>query len=79
MQRATAAGAKVVQPMKDQFYGDRTGSLRDPFGHVWHLATHKEDVSMAEMKKRAEQAAKGAGETSATASLSRVGRSSRSK
>jgi PhnB protein len=36
-----------VQPMKDQFYGDRTGRLRDPFGHVWHLATHKQDLSMA--------------------------------
>ena len=63
MQRATEAGGTVVQPMKDQFYGDRTGSLRDPFGHVWHLATHKEDLSMAELKKRAEQAAKGAGQT----------------
>jgi PhnB protein len=61
MQRATEAGGTVVQPLKDQFYGDRTGSLRDPFGHVWHLATHKEDLSMAELKKRAEQAAKGAG------------------
>ena len=63
MQCATEAGGTVVQPMKDQFYGDRAGSLRDPFGHVWHLATHKEDLSMAELKKRAEQAAKGAGET----------------
>ena len=61
MQRATEAGGTVVQPMKDQFYGDRTGRLRDPFGHVWHLATHKEDLSMAELQKRAEQAAKGAG------------------
>ena len=63
MQHATEEGGTVVQPMKEQFYGDRTGSLRDPFGHVWHLATHKEDLSMAELKKRAEQAAKGAGET----------------
>jgi PhnB protein len=63
MQRAMAAGGTVVQPMKDQFYGDRTGSLRDPFGHVWHLATRKENLSMAELKKRATQAAKEAGGT----------------
>ena len=61
MQRAMAAGGTVVQPMADQFYGDRTGSLRDPFGHVWHLATRKENLSMAELKKRAAQAAKQAG------------------
>jgi PhnB protein len=47
--------------MADQFYGDRTGSLRDPFGHVWHLATRKKNLSMAELKKRAAQAAKQAG------------------
>ena len=38
--------------MKDQFYGDRTGTVRDPFGHVWHLATHKEDVSPEEIARR---------------------------
>jgi len=59
--RATAAGAKVVRPVQDQFYGDRTGSIEDPFGHLWHVATHKEDLSMAEMKRRAEKAAKQAG------------------
>ena len=59
--RATAAGAKVVRPVQDQFYGDRTGSIEDPFGHVWHVATHKEDLSMAEMKRRAEKMAKQAG------------------
>jgi PhnB protein len=59
--RATAAGAKVVRPVQDQFYGDRTGSIEDPFGHLWHVATHKEDLSMAEMKRRAEQAAAQAG------------------
>jgi PhnB protein len=63
MQRAMAAGGSVVQPMADQFYGDRTGSLRDPFGHVWHLATRKENLSMAELKKRAAQAAKERGGT----------------
>jgi PhnB protein len=59
--RATAAGAKVVRPVQDQFYGDRTGSIEDPFGHMWHVATHKEDLSMAEMKRRAEKMAKQAG------------------
>jgi PhnB protein len=55
-ERALAAGAKLLQPVQDKFYGDRTGSIRDPFGHVWHLATHVEDLSKAEMKKRAEKA-----------------------
>ena len=55
--RATAAGAKVTRPVEDQFYGDRTGSIEDPFGHVWHLATRKEALSMAELKKRAAKAA----------------------
>ena len=56
--RAVAAGAKVVQEIEDKFYGDRSGSLEDPFGHVWHFATHKEDLSKAQLRKRAEQAAK---------------------
>ena len=51
--RAEAAGAKVRRPVADQFYGDRAGQLEDPFGHVWHFATHKEDVSSEEMQKRA--------------------------
>ncbi len=50
---AVAAGAKVQRPVADQFYGDRTGGVTDPFGHVWYIATHKEDVSSEEMKKRA--------------------------
>jgi len=58
VERAMAAGAKLTRPVADQFYGDRTGSLEDPFGHMWHVATHKEDLSMAELRKRAEQAAK---------------------
>ena len=41
--QALATGAKVVRPVKDQFYGDRSGTIEDPFGHVWHVATHKED------------------------------------
>src|SRR5262245_55785173 len=46
--QAVAAGAKVKQPVKDQFYGDRSGTLEDPFGHIWTVATHKEDLSMEE-------------------------------
>jgi PhnB protein len=57
--RAVAAGAKLIREVTDQFYGDRSGSLEDPFGHVWHIATHKEDLSKAEMRKRAEKAMKG--------------------
>lgn len=52
--QAVAAGAKVIKPVQDQFYGDRTGSLEDPFGHVWFLATHKEELSLEEINKRAE-------------------------
>jgi len=55
--RALAAGAKMLRPVKDQFYGDRTGTLSDPFGHQWTIATHKEDVSLEEMQKRAAAAA----------------------
>jgi len=51
--RAIAAGGKEQRPVKDQFYGDRSGTLEDPFGHVWHVATHKEDVSPEEMERRA--------------------------
>jgi PhnB protein len=50
--QATSAGAKSVRPMKDQFYGDRMGTLQDPFGHVWTIGTHIEDVSPEEMKRR---------------------------
>src|SRR5918996_1697278 len=42
-----------------KFYGDRTGSVQDPFGHIWHLATHVEDIPPKEMKRRAEEKAKG--------------------
>jgi PhnB protein len=57
--QAITAGAKVVRPVKDQFYGDRSGSLEDPFGHQWHIATHVEDVPPEEMKKRAAAAGRG--------------------
>jgi PhnB protein len=52
VERATAAGATVVRPVKDEFYGDRAGLIADPFGHKWHLATRKEDVSPQEMQQR---------------------------
>ena len=59
--RAIREGAKVLRAIEDKFYGDRTGSLEDPFGHVWHLATHTEDLSPAEMKRRGEAEAKKGG------------------
>jgi PhnB protein len=51
--KAVDAGAKVQRPVTNQFYGDRMGGIEDPFGHMWHIATHVEDVSPEEMKKRA--------------------------
>ena len=51
--RAVAAGAKVLRPIQDQFYGDRSGSVADPYGHVWHVATHKEDLAPEEIRRRA--------------------------
>jgi PhnB protein len=58
--RAVKAGAKLLHPVEDKFYGDRTGSVSDPYGHVWHLATHTEDLTAAQMRKRAAQATKSA-------------------
>ncbi len=52
--QAEQIGAKIVKPLQDQFYGDRTGALEDPFGHIWFLATHKEDLTPDEIRKRAE-------------------------
>jgi PhnB protein len=51
--QAVAVGAKVTRPLENKFYGDRMGSLTDPFGHEWHIATHVEDVSPEELQKRA--------------------------
>lgn len=51
-EQAVAAGATVRSPVQDQFYGDRTGNLTDPFGHQWTVGTHKEDVPVDEMKRR---------------------------
>ena len=50
--KAATEGAKILKPVADQFYGDRSGFIQDPFGHLWGIATHKEDVSDEEMKKR---------------------------
>jgi PhnB protein len=49
---AVAEGATILKPVQDQFYGDRNGFIRDPFGHLWGVATHVEDVSPAEMAER---------------------------
>ena len=53
VKQAVGAGAKVTRPVQDQFYGDRSGTLIDPYGHVWHVSTHKEDLSPEEINKRA--------------------------
>jgi len=52
--RAVDAGCKVIAPVMDMFWGDRFGKLEDPFGNQWSMATHKEDVSADEMRRRAE-------------------------
>ena len=52
--QAVAAGATLLRPVQDQFYGDRSGTFADPFGHVWTIATHKEDLSPEEIGRRAE-------------------------
>jgi PhnB protein len=53
--RAIETGAKELRPVEDQFYGDRSGTLNDPFGHTWTIATHMEDIPPEEMRKRAEK------------------------
>ncbi|HVE86480.1 MAG TPA: VOC family protein [Myxococcales bacterium] len=55
--RATGAGFTVVAPLQDMFWGDRWGQVKDPYGNVWQLATHLEDVSAEEMARRAKNAA----------------------
>ena len=52
VERAVAEGSRVERPVADQFYGDRLGTIVDPYGHRWYVATHKEDVTPAEMRKR---------------------------
>jgi PhnB protein len=52
VEKAVAAGAKILKPIQDQLYGDRSGFIQDPFGLFWGVATHTEDVSEEEMKVR---------------------------
>lgn len=52
--QAVSEGATVLNPVRDQFYGDRSGYLRDPFGHLWSIATHKKDLSPDELRKAGE-------------------------
>lgn len=54
--QAVSAGAKITKEVKDQFYGDRLGTIEDPFGHIWHISTHKEDVPPDEMDRRVKEA-----------------------
>ena len=53
VEHAVAAGAKLIRPVADQFYGDRLGGIEDPIGYRWFIATHKEDLSMDEIRRRA--------------------------
>lgn len=60
--RAVSAGAKELRPVQNQFYGDRSGTLEDPFGHVWTVSTHVEDLSTDEMVERSKELLKKDGE-----------------
>jgi PhnB protein len=53
VERAVVAGAKLIRPVADQFYGDRVGGIEDPFGYRWFIATHKEDLTTEEIHRRA--------------------------
>ncbi len=66
-QKAVQSGAQVAVPLADMFWGDRFGTVRDPFGHSWSVATHKEDVAPAEMSKRMKEAMSKRQETSKAA------------
>ncbi len=59
VQQAVASGAREVRPVQDQFYGDRSGTIEDPFGHLWHVATHKEDLSPEDLQRRLDAAMQG--------------------
>jgi PhnB protein len=59
-ERAVSGGGKVKQELKNQFYGDRSGTITDPFGHTWTIATHVEDVAPDELKRRMQEAMKAA-------------------
>jgi PhnB protein len=56
VERAASSGAKVLKPVEDQFYGDRSGFIQDPFGHLWGIATHVEDVSPQQLEERMRKA-----------------------
>ena len=56
-ERAVSQGAKPLRPVENQFYGDRSGSFTDPWGHIWYIASHVEDVPPDEMEKRAAEVA----------------------
>jgi PhnB protein len=64
--QATRAGAKIQRPLQNQFYGDRSATLEDPFGHVWTVATHIEDVPPEEIKRRMEEMMKRPGASQPT-------------
>ena len=53
--QAIKAGATEIKPLKDEFYGDRIGAIKDPYGHIWYLATHKEDLTPEEIDERAKK------------------------
>ena len=57
--QAVAAGAELIEPVTDQFYGDRRGGIADPFGYSWYVATHKEDLAPEELKRREAAAGRG--------------------
>lgn len=57
VKKALGAGCKLEQPVQDKFYGDRSGTIQDPFGYTWHIGTHVEDVPPEELEKRAQAAA----------------------
>ena len=60
IRRAVAAGAEVVREPQDQFYGERSGTVRDPFGHEWNIGHHIEDVTPEEMQRRYDRMMQGA-------------------
>jgi PhnB protein len=60
VETAAAQGAKILKPVEDQFYGDRSGFLQDPFGHLWGVATHIEDVAPKDLEERAKKVAQAA-------------------
>jgi PhnB protein len=61
VQTAVAAGAQILRPVQDQFYGDRSGTILDPFGHKWTIATRKEELSPEEIERRFAAMMKGGG------------------